>query len=132
MFSPLTTKLSNVSKLALGHAKDKWFEERCRQTCKTTKLCYINTLFPPVCSLLIQTSTEHKSGLWPNLLKTSSFRYHKSENIITVLQVNNYEIVKTFFISAITWPDIQQLSIYLPEFHCVQLVNWKNNSCKFL
>jgi hypothetical protein len=39
----------------------------------------------------------------------------------------------TFFISAITWHDIQQLSIDLPEFtQFVQLVNWQNNSCKFV
>ena len=40
----------------------------------------------------------------------------------------NYEIV-----SAITWHDIQQLSINLPEFiQFVQLMNWQNNSCKFV
>ena len=37
-----------------------------------------------------------------------------------------YEIV---VISAITWNDIQQLSISLPEFtHFVQLKNWQNYS----
>ena len=46
----------------------------------------------------------------------------------------NYEIVVNFFhISHITWHDIQQLSINLPEFtQFVQLVNWQNNSCKFV
>ena len=40
---------------------------------------------------------------------------------------------QTFFISAITWHDIQQLSINLPEFtQFVQLMNWQNNSCKFV
>ena len=33
-----------------------------------------------------------------------------------LLQVNNYEIVVNFSISAITWHEIQQLSINLPEF----------------
>ena len=48
------------------------------------------------------------------------------------IQVNNYEIVVTFFfISAITWHDIQQLSINLPGFtQFVQLINWQNNSYK--
>ena len=43
------------------------------------------------------------------------------------VQVNNYEIdVNFFFISAITWHDIQQLSINLPEFtQFVQLMNWQ-------
>ena len=35
--------------------------------------------------------------------------------------------------SAITWHDIQQLSMNLPEFtQFVQLMNWQNNSCKFV
>ena len=38
-----------------------------------------------------------------------------------------------FSISAITWHDIQQLSTNLPEFtQFVQLMNWQNDSCKFV
>ena len=38
-----------------------------------------------------------------------------------------------FSISAITWQDIQQLSLNLPGFtHFVPLMNWQNNSCKFV
>ena len=38
-----------------------------------------------------------------------------------------------FSISAITWHDIQQLSINLPKFaQFVQLMNWQNNSCKLV
>ena len=50
----------------------------------------------------------------------------------------NYRLIimrssHTFFIPAITWHDIQQLSINLPEFtKVVQLMNWQNNSSKFL
>ena len=40
---------------------------------------------------------------------------------------------QTFFITAITWHDIQQFSLNLPEFtRFVQLMNWQNNSCKFV
>ena len=39
-------------------------------------------------------------------------------------------IIMRSSISAITWDDIQQLSINLPEF--TQLMNWQNNSCKFV
>ena len=49
------------------------------------------------------------------------------------LQVNNYESVVNFSISAITWHDIQQSFINLPEFTLfVQLMNWQNNSCRFV
>ena len=38
-----------------------------------------------------------------------------------------------FSISAITWHDIQQLSINLPQFtHFFQLMNCQNISCKFV
>ena len=41
--------------------------------------------------------------------------------------------LQTFFISAITWHDIQKLSINLPEFtQFVQLMNWQNNSSRFV
>ena len=56
------------------------------------------------------------------------------EGVGNYLQVDNYEILVNFFhISHITWHDIQQLSINLPEFtQFVQLMNWKNNSYKFV
>ena len=42
-------------------------------------------------------------------------------------------IMRSLFISAITRHDIQQLSINLLEFtQFVQLMNWQNNSCKFV
>ena len=52
----------------------------------------------------------------------------------TKVQVINYEIVVNFFfISAITWHDIQQLSINLLEFTLfVQLLNCQNDLCKFV
>ena len=43
---------------------------------------------------------------------------------IQFLQVNNYEIVVNFFISAVIWHDIQQLAINLAEF--TQFVEWLN------
>ena len=50
-----------------------------------------------------------------------------------LLEDNNYEIVINFFILAITWHDIQQLSMNLPEFiQFVQLMNLQNNSCKLV
>ena len=49
------------------------------------------------------------------------------------VQFINYEIVIFFFISGITCHDIQQLSINLPEFtQFLQLMNWLNNSSKFV
>ena len=50
------------------------------------------------------------------------------------VQINNYEIVVFFpYLSAITWHDIQQLFINLPKFtQFVQLMNWQNNSSKFV
>ena len=49
-------------------------------------------------------------------------------------QKKNYRLLimrssYTIFVSTITWHDIQQLSINLPEFTQIfQLMNWQNNS----
>ena len=53
---------------------------------------------------------------------------------LDLVQVKNYEmVINFFFISAITWHDIQQLSIKLPEFtQFVQFMKRQNNPCKFV
>ena len=45
------------------------------------------------------------------------------------IQINIWDHHKLFFTSAITWHDIQQLSINLPEFTQFVQLNWQNNSC---
>ena len=52
----------------------------------------------------------------------------------SLIHVNDYEIVIIFSLSAITWHDIQQLSInlHIRISQFVHLMKWQNNSCKFV
>ena len=53
-------------------------------------------------------------------------------SLCIIFQVNNHEIVVNFS-HIITWHDIQQLCINLPEItRFVQLMNWQTNPCKFV
>ena len=114
-------------------------EKKCRDFLETQR-AELNKNEVKSCNLWIKYFCNDGSNRnQQNKLLLSTVIYNIALLILSAItdmqvQVNNYEIdVNFFFISAITWHDIQQLSINLPEFtKFFQLMNWRNNTCKFV